>query len=61
MTDQEAITKARDIARGSNCFFHQRGSRWVVFRRVGSRVVPLGYRSNPAQLCAYLRRLTATH
>ncbi len=61
MTDQEAITKARDIASGTNCFFHQRGARWVVFRRVGSRVVPLGYRSNPTQLCAYLRRLTATH
>lgn len=53
------ITQARDIARGSNCFFHQRGSRWVVFRRVGSRVVPLGYRSNPTQLCAYLRRLVS--
>lgn len=61
MTDHEAITQARAITQGTNCFFHQRGARWVVFRRVGSRVVPLGYRSNPTQLCAYLRRLTATH
>lgn len=61
MTAQEAIAKARDITRGSNCFFHQRGDRFQVFRRVGPRVVPLGFRTNPEQLCAYLRRLTTTH
>lgn len=61
MTAHEAIAKARDIALGSNCFFHQRGDRFQVFRRVGTRVVPLGYRTNPEQLCAYLRRLTTTH
>lgn len=61
MTHQEAITKARAITAGSNCFFHQRGDRYQVFRRVDGRVIPLGSRSNPETLCAYLRKLVTTH
>lgn len=59
MTNQEAIAKARAIAAGSNCFFHQRGDRYQVFRRVGDRVIALGFRRDPGQLCSYLRKLTA--
>jgi len=61
MTHQEALTKARTITAGSNCFFHQRGDRYQVFRRVDNRVIPLGSRSTPESLCAYLRKLVTAH
>lgn len=58
MTTSETLAKAREITRGSTCFVIPAGDRFKVCRRVAGRVIPLGYRTDPTQLCAWLRKLT---
>ena len=60
MTPAETLAKAREITRGTTCFVLPIGGRFKVCRRIAGRVVLLGYRSNPTQLCAWLRQLTTT-
>lgn len=57
MTQAEALAKAREITRGSSCFVMPVGGRFKVCRRVGSRVIHLGYRTDAEQLCTWLRKL----
>ena len=59
MTTQEALAKAREICSGTTCFVMPVGGRFKVCRRVEGRVVSLGYRTNPADLLAYVRRLAS--
>ncbi len=61
MTSAETLAKAREITRGSSCFVLPVGGRYKVCRRVAGRVIPLGYRSDANQLCAWLRKLTKTN
>lgn len=58
MTAAETLAKAREITKGSTCFVIPAGDRFKVFRRVGRRVINLGYRTDPDQLCTWLRKLT---
>ena len=61
MTTADTLAKAREITRGSSCFVLPVGGRYKVCRRVGGRVIALGYRSDANQLCAWLRKLTKTN
>lgn len=58
MTTAETLAKAREITRGSTCFVIPADGRFKVCRRVAGRVISLGYRTDPTQLCAWLRKLT---
>ena len=60
MTTAETLAAARAITRGTTCFVMPVGDRFKVCRRIDGRVIPLGYRTDPAQLCSWLRKLTAT-
>lgn len=57
MTTAETLTKAREITRGSTCFVIAVGDRFKVCRRIGHRIVAIGYRTDPDRLCAWLRKL----
>lgn len=59
MTTTEALTKAREITRGTTCFVMPVDGRFKVFRRINGRVISLGYRTNPADLLAYVRRVAS--
>lgn len=59
MTTTEALTQAREITRGTSCFVMPVAGRFKVCRRVGGRVISLGYRTNPADLLAYVRRVAS--
>ncbi len=59
-TTAETLAKARAITQGTTCFVVPVGGRYKVCRRVAGRVIPLGYRADAAQLCAWLRKLTQT-
>lgn len=59
MTPAETLAKAREITKGSTCFVIPAGDRFKVCRRVDGRVINLGYRTNPDQLCAWLRKLAS--
>lgn len=61
MTPAETLAKAREITRGTTCFVLPVGGRFKVCRRVAGRVIPLGYRTDATQLCAWLRKLTHTN
>ena len=61
MTPAETLAKAREITQGTTCFVLPVGGRYKVCRRVAGRVIPLGYRSDATQLCAWLRKLTKTN
>ena len=61
MTPAETLAKAREITHGSTCFVMPVGGRYKVCRRVAGRVIPLGYRTDATQLCAWLRKLTKTN
>lgn len=58
MTPAETLAKARAITRGSTCFVIPTAGRFKVCRRIAGRVINLGYRTDPNQLCAWLRKLT---
>ena len=60
MTAQETLAKAREITQGTTCFVMPVRGRYKVCRRVAGRVIPLGYRADATQLCAWLRKLTQT-
>ena len=60
MTTAETLAKAREITRGTTCFVIPSGGRFNVCRRIAGRVIPLGYRADATQLCAWLRKLTNT-
>jgi len=60
MNPAETLAKAREITRGTTCFVLPVGGRFKVCRRVAGRVIPLGYRADSTQLCAWLRKLTNT-
>ena len=59
MTTAETLNKARELTRGTTCFVMPVGDRFRVCRRVDGRVINLGYRTNPASLLAFVRRLTS--
>lgn len=59
MTRDETLAKAREITRGTSCFVIGTEGRFKVFRRVSGRVIPLGFRTDQAQLCAWLKKLTS--
>ena len=59
MTREETLQEARAITAGSTCFVIPRGDRFNVCRRVGKRIINLGYRTDGAQLCRWLRKLTS--
>jgi len=59
MTPAEALTAAREITRGTTCFVMPVAGRFKVCRRIGGRVINLGYRTNPADLIAYVRRVAS--
>ena len=59
MTTAETLAKARDITQGSTCFVIPSGDRFKVCRRVAGRVINLGYRTDPAQLLALVRKLAS--
>lgn len=61
MTRTETLDKARAITQGTTCFVMPVGDRFKVCRRVEGRVISLGYRTQPASLLAFVRRLTQTH
>lgn len=58
MTPSETLDQARQLTRGTSCFVMPVGGRYQVCRRVGSRVIHLGYRTKPSDLLALVRRLT---
>ena len=60
MNTADTLAKAREITRGTTCFVLPVGGRFKVCRRVAGRVIALGYRTDAAQLCAWLRKLTNT-
>ena len=60
MTPAETLAAARAITRGTTCFVMPVGDRFKVCRRIDGRVIPLGYRTDPAQLCSWLRKLPGT-
>lgn len=55
----KALDKARELTRGTSCFVMPVAGRFKVCRRVGGRVIALGYRTNPADLIAYVRRVAS--
>jgi hypothetical protein len=59
MTQTETLAAARAITRGTTCFVMPVGDRFKVCRRVEGRVINLGYRTQPASLLAYVRKLAA--
>lgn len=59
MTTAETLAAARAITRGTTCFVMPVGDRFKVCRRVDGRVINLGYRTDSAQLLAYVRRLAS--
>ena len=59
MTAAETLAKAREITQGSTCFVIPAGDRFKVCRRVQGRVISLGYRTDPAQLLALVRKLAS--
>ena len=61
MTTAETLSEAPAITRGTTCLVMPVGDRFKVCRRIDGRVVQLGYRTDPAQLCTWLRKLTATN
>lgn len=58
MTPSETLDQARQLTRGTSCFVMPVGGRYQVCRRVGGRVIHLGYRTKPSDLLALVRRLT---
>ena len=58
MTPSETLDQARQLTRGTSCFVMPVGGRYQVCRRVGGRVINLGYRTKPSDLLALVRRLT---
>ena len=60
MTTDEILAMAREITQGTTCFVVPVGGRFKVCRRVGGLIIPIGYRSDAEQLCAWLRKLTRT-
>ena len=59
MTTTETLAAARELTRGTTCFVIPAADRYQVCRRINGRVISLGYRTSPAGLLAYVRRLTA--
>lgn len=60
MTTAEILAMAHEITQGTTCFVVPVGGRFKVCRRVAGRIIPIGYRSDAEQLCAWLRKLTRT-
>ena len=58
---QQLLIEARRLARAGGCFISEKNGAFRVFRKTTQRAVYLGYRTNPADLRAFVRRLVAIH
>ena len=55
------LVEARRLAKAGNCFISENNGAFRVFRKTAARAVYLGFRTNPADLRAFVRRLVAIH
>lgn len=59
---QQLLIEARRLARAAGCFISEKNGAFRVFRKTAMRPVLLGYRTDPASLRAFVRRIaTTTH
>lgn len=58
---QQLLLEARRMARAAGCFISEKNGAWRVFRKTAMRPVYLGFRSTPAALRDFVRRLATPH
>ena len=58
---QQLLIEARRITKAAGCFVSEKDGAWRVFRKTALRPVLLGFRSTPAALRDFVRRIAITH
>lgn len=58
---QRLLIEARRHAKVCGCFISEKNGAFRVFRKTAMRPVLLGYRTDPASLRAFVRRIATTN